>query len=95
MNADGGIKLSLRRSTLHRHGEALNDLAGVRPHHMNTQHAIRSTIDDQLHEGLFVATRQRLLQRRKGRLVDIDGVKFGARLFLRQSATRLVTSPTA
>ena len=52
MNSDRGVELRLCRTALECDGDALDGLAGIRPHHVGAEHTIRHLVDDELEQDL-------------------------------------------
>src|SRR5690606_30381010 len=63
VDADGGVEDRLGGAGLHRHGEALDDLAGVGADHVTPDHAIRLGVHDELHHGALLDIGERELER--------------------------------
>ena len=72
MDRDGRIELGLGRAHGDGNAERLDHFARGRADDVNAQHLVRFRMHDELHEGLFLAARQRALHGAEARLVDID-----------------------
>src|SRR5512135_94166 len=84
VDADRGVELRLGRSELHGDRDALDDLGGFGPDHVRADHLAARAIDDELHENLLFASRERMLERAEAGLVDLDRAEALARLLFRQ-----------
>ena len=58
VNADGRIELGLRRTHLDSDGDPLDDLRSVASYHMCAQHHLIAAVHNELHEYLFIPSRQ-------------------------------------
>ena len=88
MDADRRIELRLGRAAFQRHGEALDDLAGVGADHVTADDAVARRVDNQLHHRHFVATTERMLQRLERRSIDVDAAELMTGLAFRQADGR-------
>ena len=72
MNADGRIEGRLGSARLKRDTNTLDDLAGLRSHHMDTEYRIRLRMYNELHQGPLVSPGKRMFKRLEIRHIDID-----------------------
>ena len=68
MDPDRAVEIGLGGAALQRDTQALGDLAGIRAHHVRTQHPVSIGIHDQLHQATLIATAEGVLH----------GAEFGA-----------------
>src|SRR5688572_1935744 len=72
MDADSLVELLLGGAELHRDGDALDHLAGVRADHVRADHALARPVDHQLHEGALRLVGHGELQTAERGLVDVE-----------------------
>ena len=85
MNSNRRIEVRLRSTRLNRDRESLQNLARIGPDHMQSDHTIALTIDNQFHQSFLIASRKRLLERPEDRAVHIDPLVLLTGLGFRQS----------
>ena len=68
-SSDLGVELGLGGAAFHGDGDALDDLAGLGADHVAADHPVGLAVDDQLHEGFFVAPGQGVLHGPEAALV--------------------------
>lgn len=72
VESDGGVKLSLGDSCLHRDGEALDHLGSIGSNHVATENLIGLFADHQLHENLILTSCKCVFHRPEDGLVDVN-----------------------
>ena len=85
MNANRAVKNGFGGAGLHRHGKALHDFAGIRPHHVQADHPVGCVFHHQLHKRAFGAAAQRVLERLEIAAINADLAKFFAGIGLRKT----------